>query len=209
MFARTRRALAVDLRSAGRSEKPPGAFSIADCADDLARLLDALDLPVVDVVGSALGSLAGAVLAIRHPARVRRLLMCAVSDDVGGVTADYLTARAARVRTEGMRAVIESSLKNAFAAPRAAYRPIYLANHPDAYAELSLALTGLRVDWGAIAAPTLVASGAHDFIWPPEHGRHVANLVPSARFALLPDAGHFPHLQTPDALVALATDFLA
>ena len=51
-----------------------------------------------------------------------------------------------------------------FAAPRAAYRPIYLANHPDAYAELSLALTGLRVDWGAIAAPTLVASGAHDFI---------------------------------------------
>jgi hypothetical protein len=25
----------------------------------------------------------------------------------------------------------------------------------------------------------------------------------------LPDAGHFPHLQTPDALVALATDFLA
>jgi 3-oxoadipate enol-lactonase len=30
MFARTRRALAVDLRSAGRSEKPPGAFSIAD-----------------------------------------------------------------------------------------------------------------------------------------------------------------------------------
>jgi pimeloyl-ACP methyl ester carboxylesterase len=33
--------------------------------------------------------------------------------------------------------------------------------------------------------------------------------VPGARFALLPDAGHFPHLQTPDALVALATDFLA
>ena len=168
MFARTRRALAVDLRSAGRSEKPPGAFSIADCADDLARLLDALDLPVVDVVGSALGSLAGAVLAIRHPARVRRLVMCAVSDDLGGVTADYLTARAARVRTEGMRAVVDSSLKNAFpetsAAQRAAYRPISLANHPDAYAELSLALTGLRMDWGAIAAPTLVASGAHDFI---------------------------------------------
>ena len=213
MFARTRRALAVDLRSAGRSEKPPGAFSIADCADDLSRFLDALDLPVVDVVGSALGSLAGAVLAIRHPARVRRLVMCAVSDDLGGVTADYLTARAARVRTEGMRAVIDSSLKNAFpeafAAQRAAYRPIYLANHPDAYAELSLALTGLRMDWGAIAAPTLVASGAHDFIWPPEHGRHVASLVPGARFALLPDAGHFPHLQTPDALVALATDFLA
>lgn len=213
LFARTRRAIAVDLRSAGQSEKPPGPFSIEDCADDLARFLDALDLPQVDVVGSALGSLAGAVLAIRHPARVRRLVMCAVSDDLGGVTADYLTARAARVRTEGMRAVVDSSIGNAFpdafASQRAAYRPIYLANHPDAYAELSLALTRLRVDWAVIAAPTLVASGAHDFIWPPEHGRHVAARVPGARFALLPDAGHFPHLQTPDALVALTTDFLA
>ncbi len=212
LFARTRRAFAVDLRSAGRSEKPPGAFTLMDCADDLAHFLDALDLAQVDVVGSALGSLVGAVLAGRHPSRVRRLMMCAVSDDLGGVTADYLTARANRVRTEGMRAVVDSSLKNAFpdafAAQRLAYRAIYLANHPAAYAELSLALTRLRVDWGAIVAPTLVASGAYDFIWPPEHGRHVATLVPGARFALLPDAGHFPHLQTPDALVALATDFL-
>lgn len=211
LIAASRRALAVDLRCAGRSEKPPGAFSIEDCADDLARFLDALDLPRVDVIGSALGSLVGAVLAIRHPARVRRLMMCAVSDDLGGVTADYLTARSARVRQEGMRAVVDSSLKNAFpdafAAERAAYRPIYLSNQPDAYAELSLALTRLRVAWGEIQAPTLVAPGAHDFIWPPEHGRKVADMIPGARYHVLTDAGHFPHLQTPAALAELAAGF--
>jgi 3-oxoadipate enol-lactonase len=211
-FAATRRALAVDLRAAGRSEKPPQAFSIEDCANDIARLLDTLGLPRADVIGGALGSLVGAVLAIRHPARVRKLMMCAVSDDLGGVTAEYLAARAARVVTEGMRAVADASLKNAFpdafAAERAAYRPIYLANHPAAYAALSLALTRLRVDWGAIRAPALVASGAHDFIWPPAHGQHVAGLIDGARFAVLPTAAHFPHLQTPAELVALATAFL-
>ncbi len=208
-----RRAIAVDMRCSGRSEKPPGPFSIEDCARDLDAFLRALGLTQVDVIGSALGSLVGAVLAIHHPARVRRLMMCAVSDDLGGVTADYLTARSARVRIEGMCAVVESSLKNAFpdafAAERAAYRPIYLANQPDAYAELSLALTRLRVDWGRIAAPTLVAPGAHDFIWPPDHGRKVTAMIPGARFTILTEAGHFPHMQTPHALAELAAAFLA
>lgn len=213
LIGATRRAIAVDLRCSGRSEKPPGAFTIEDCARDLVGLLDALGLARVDVIGSALGSLVGAVLAIHHPTRVRRLMMCAVSDDLGGVTADYLVARSARVRVEGMRAVVDSSLKNAFpdafAAERTAYRPIYLANQPDAYAELSLALTRLRVDWARIAAPTLVAPGAHDFIWPPEHGRKVADMIQGARFTILTEAGHFPHLQTPRALAALAAEFLA
>lgn len=215
LFARSRRAIAVDLRCAGRSEKPPGSFEIADLADDLDRLLNILNLAMVDVVGSALGSLVGGVLAARHPARVRRLVLCAVSDDLGGATATYLAERSSRVRQIGMRGVADASLTNAFpdahAEARAAYRPIYLANDPDGYAELSLALTRLRMGeagWSAIKAPTLVASGAHDFIWPPPHGKHVASLIHGARFKVLSDAGHFPHMQTPEALVSMATAFL-
>ena len=210
LLAASRRTLAVDLRNAGRSEKHPGSFAIEDLADDLARL----DLPKVDILGGALGSLVGAVFAEHYPDRVRRLMMCAVSDDLGGQTADYITERAERVRRAGMRGVVDASLRNAFpdahAAARAAYRPIYLANDPTAYAELSLALARLRMGpdrWGRLQVPTLVASGAHDFIWPPEHGRHVAAMIPRAAFALLPDAGHFPHMHTPDALVAMASAF--
>ena len=215
LFARSRRTIAVDLRCAGRSEKPMAAFGIADLANDLDKFLGVLGLGTVDVVGAALGSLVGALLATRHPSRVRRLVMCAVSADMAGTTADYLTERASRVRRDGMRAVADASLGNAFpdnyAAAKARYRPLYLANYPAAYANLSLALADLRMtatEWSAIRAPTLVASGEHDFIWPHQHGRHVAALIPGAQFALLPDAGHFPHMQTPDALVALATDFL-
>src|SRR5271165_4103108 len=158
LLATDRRVLAVDMRCAGRSEKPPGAFALADVADDLDELLRALNLEgPVDVIGAALGSLAGALLAIRHPARVRRLMMCAVAPDMAGPTRAYITARAVKVRVAGMRAVTDASLANSFpesrAAERAAYRGIYLGNDPVAYAELSLALGRLEMtpaDWGAV-----------------------------------------------------------
>ena len=215
LLATDRRVIAVDLRCAGRSEKPPGAFALADAADDLATLLPAIGAgEPVDVIGAALGSLVGAVLAVRHPARVRRLMMCAVAPDMAGPTRDYVAARAEKVRVVGMRGVADASLNNSFPethpAERAAYRAIYLANDPNAYAELSLALGRLAMteaDWGAIRAPTLVASGAGDFLWGPALGREVAALVPGARFAVMDDAAHFPHLQAPATLAGLAREF--
>jgi 3-oxoadipate enol-lactonase len=169
----------------------------------------------VDVIGAALGSLVGALLAIRHPDRVRRLLVCAVAPDMAGPTRAYLADRAETVRVVGIRGVAEASLANSFPAAypaeRTAYRAIYLGNDPAAYAELSLALARLEMapaDWGAIQAPVLVASGAHDFLWLPGIGRQVAAVIPGARFAVMEDAGHFPHLQAPQSLLRLARGFL-
>ena len=215
LLAADRRVIAVDMRCAGRSEKPPGTFALSDVADDLDALLRVMGLESVDVVGAALGSLVGALLAIRHPARVHRLMMCAVAPDMAGPTRTYLAERADRVRAAGMRGVAEASLANSFPAShpeeRAAYRGIYLGNDPAAYAELSLALGRLEMtaaDWGAIRVPVLVASGAHDFLWPPEIGREVAALIPNAQFEVMKDAGHFPHLQAPKTLARLARSFL-
>jgi len=210
------RVIAVDLRCAGRSEKPPGAFTLADIADDLSAFLRLLHLDgPVDVIGAALGSLVGALLAIRHSTLVRRLMMCAVAPDMAGPTRAYLAERANKVRVVGMRGVADASLGNSFPAShpeqRAGYRGIYLANDPDAYAELSLALARLEMtpaDWGSIRVPVLVASGAHDSLWPPAIGREVASLIPGAQFKVMEDAGHFPHLQAPETLVRLARDFL-
>ena len=172
--------------------------------------MDALRLDTADIVGSALGSLVAVVMALRHPARVRRLVLCACAPEITDTARDYLATRAERVRQGGMRPVADASLKNAFPdlheAARRAYRPHFLANDPAGYAELSLALTRLKIapaDFARIAAPTLVIQGAHDFIWPPETGRRVAALIPGARFHLLPDGAHFPHLQVPDELATV------
>ena len=215
LLAPDRSVIASDMRCPGRSEKPRGAFSLIDVADDLDAMLRGLNVDRADVIGAALGSLVGGLLAARHPGRVRRLIMCAVAPDMAGPTRAYLVERAEKVRVVGMRGVAEASLANSFpesrAAERAAYRGIYLGNDPAAYAELSLALARLEMtpgDWGAISAPSLVASGAHDFLWPPPIGEQVAALIPGARFAVMEDAGHFPHLQAPQSLARLARGFL-
>ena len=215
-LASDRRVIAVDCRCAGRSEKPVGSFELTDIADDIEALLQALDIAdPVDVIGAALGSLVGALLAIRHPARLRRLMMCAVAPDMAGPTRAYVAERAEKVRVVGMRGVADASLANSFPAShpeqRAAYQAIYLGNDPAAYAELSLALARLEMtadDWGAIRVPVLVTSGAHDFLWPPEIGRQVADLIPGAKLMTMEDAGHFPHLQAPETLIGLARGFL-
>jgi 3-oxoadipate enol-lactonase len=75
LLAADRRVIAPDLRCAGRSEKPPGGFALAEAADDLDALLGVLSINRVDMIGAALGSLVGALLAIRHPDRVGRLMM--------------------------------------------------------------------------------------------------------------------------------------
>jgi 3-oxoadipate enol-lactonase len=134
---------------------------------------------------------------------------------MAGPTRDYVADRAAKVRVVGMRGVAEASLANSFPAThpgqRAAYRAIYLGNDPAAYAELSLALARLDItaaDWASIRATVLVASRAHDFLWPPDIGRQVVALIPGARFVVMDDAGHFPHLQAPESLLHLARGFL-
>ncbi len=216
LLSSRRRVVAMDCRCAGGSEKPTSFFAFDALADDAAALLRHLDIATADIAGAAMGSLIGILLAGRHPGLVRRLAMFAVAPDMSGPTADYLTARAGRVRQDGMRAVMDASLRNAFPdgfeAERAAYRPIYLGNDPAAYASLSLALaqTSFGPDiWAAVRCPALVVSGARDFIWPPELGRETAARIAGACFEILRDAGHFPHMQTQAALAEAAGRFFS
>lgn len=215
VLAPHRRVIAVDLRSAGRSEKPPAPFGMDDCAQDLSALLGALNIGQCDVLGAALGTFVAFRLALREPALVRRLILCTAALGISERTAAYVGERAARVRAEGMRVAVDVSLENAFPTPheaiRAAYRPLWLANDPAGYAELSLALGREQTsaaEWAKLTCPVLVTNGAADFIWPPEAGQAVAAAISGARYETLHRAGHFPHLQAADDLAALSLQFL-
>ncbi|MSP05914.1 MAG: alpha/beta fold hydrolase [Acetobacteraceae bacterium] len=211
-----RRVIAPDLRSAGRSEKPPVPFSMDDCAQDLIALLAEMNVAQCDVLGAALGSFIAFRMALRQPALVRRMTLCAAAIGISEGTATYIGERAARVRAQGMRVAVDTSLENAFPTPheaiRAVYRPLWIANDPAGYAELSLALGRERTsvaDWGKLTCPVLVTNGAADFIWPPKAGQEVAAAIPGARYETLHRAGHFPHLQAPADLAALVLEFFS
>ena len=78
-LARAFHVIAYDQRGLGQTDKPEGPFTMADYADDAAALLDALGHEQVDVVGVSFGGMVAQHLAIRHPQRIRRLVLCCTS----------------------------------------------------------------------------------------------------------------------------------
>jgi pimeloyl-ACP methyl ester carboxylesterase len=62
---------------------------------------------------------------------------------------------------------------------------------------------------GGVTAPALVVWGEADRIGDPEFGRAFAAAIPGAGFTLLPEAGHLPQIETPDALIAVVWAFAA
>jgi pimeloyl-ACP methyl ester carboxylesterase len=56
--------------------------------------------------------------------------------------------------------------------------------------------------------PTLIVWGERDQTIPVSHGRRAHEAIPGSRFELLPRAAHFPHLEDPEALAAVLSDFL-
>ncbi|MGQ4427962.1 alpha/beta fold hydrolase, partial [Streptomyces violaceoruber] len=60
-----------------------------------------------------------------------------------------------------------------------------------------------------VDVPALVVWGESDRIVTPVYGRAVARAIPGARFVEVPEAGHLPHLEAPDATWAAMEPFLA
>jgi pimeloyl-ACP methyl ester carboxylesterase len=77
-----RRVIAFDNRGHGRSQKfyDPAAYSLTEMAEDARALLDALDIPVADVMGYSLGGRIAAFLARAHGHRLRRLILGGLGD---------------------------------------------------------------------------------------------------------------------------------
>jgi 3-oxoadipate enol-lactonase len=71
--------IGYDQRGLGQSGNPPGNFTMQDYADDAARLLDHLEIDRIPVVGVSFGGMVAQEFALRHAARVSRLVLACTS----------------------------------------------------------------------------------------------------------------------------------
>jgi pimeloyl-ACP methyl ester carboxylesterase len=212
-LAGRRTVIAPDLRGFGESALAP--FSIADLADDVAALLDALGHPRATVAGLSMGGYVALAFAQRHPARLAGLVLA--DTKAGPDTPEARQARGeaiALVRREGVAAYLEKQLPRLLApgaaeSVRARLRAIGGTQAPEAVIAGLEALRDRpdrRSELGAITVPTLIVVGAEDGLTPPTEARSMAAAISGARLVEVPGAGHISNVEAPDAFgSALAT----
>ncbi|MHC4876003.1 MAG: alpha/beta fold hydrolase [Planctomycetota bacterium] len=221
-FAQSHRVIAPDLRGFGQSDVTAGTVSMEQFADDVASLLDALNVtePVV-FCGLSMGGYIGWQFLARHRERVRALIQCdtrAIADGPEGVANREKLARL--VLENGTEPVAAAMLPNLFAeaatpARQAAIqgtRQIVLRTNPAGIAAASLGMAArpdVTAGLPSLDVPTLLIVGEHDRISTVDEMQSIADAIPDAQFAVIPDAGHMSPLENPEAANSAIAEFLA
>jgi 3-oxoadipate enol-lactonase len=207
--------LAYDQRGLGQSSVPPWPYAMSDFADDAAALLDAVGWEDCLVLGISFGGMVAQELAIRHPERVRRLVLaCTSAGGAGGasyplqelvnLSPEKASARrlelldtrwneAWRKEHPEMVALIADRMPSGAGEPPAQG----LTNQLAARAEHD---TSGRL--GTVACPTLVCGGRFDGIAPQPNSQFLASAIPGAQLEMF-DGGHAFFMQDATALPAI------
>jgi pimeloyl-ACP methyl ester carboxylesterase len=218
-LAARRRVITVDARGFGESpEESPedGPFAIADLADDLAALLDRLDVARATVLGMSMGGYAALAFAARHRDRLSALVLA--DTRAAADSADARAGRAAALATladAGPAAYLAGSLPQLLSPHAPPARVAHLrARAETRAASLRAGIEALRdrpdrtAELGAIACPTLVLCGTDDQVTPAAEMRQVAAAIDGARFVPLAGAGHMAHVEAPGPFLFALTSFL-
>lgn len=221
-------AVAPDLRGHGSSTKPTAeaAYSLEVFAADMAGLVDALGWERLVVLGHSMGGMVVQHLALRHGDRLDGLVLMDTGHGPVDVDREGVELGKAIVREGGMAALVDAQRK-AGPGPLDSPASIRLRETKPGYQEFGerKGLASADAMWlsmidelmdqddrlaqlGGLAMPTLVIVGEQDtpFLGPSER---MAETIPNARLAVLPDAGHSPQFENPDAWFAALAGFLA
>ena len=218
--------VAPDLRGFGWSERPDSrqAYAFENQVRTVLGVLDALEIERAHVVGHSYGGGVALWLANRHPERVRSLVL--VGSTLPGTeyetgrrlpSAGPLTPIAVRwmLRPAFLRSALESSYYDPDKvddALVASYRErLSVEGINRAFRGLTAKSSRPRgsLDLARLTIPTLVVWGAEDPLLPADSGRRFAEAIPNGRFLAIPECGHTPMEETPEAFVAAVEPFLA
>ncbi|HYG45093.1 MAG TPA: 3-oxoadipate enol-lactonase [Bordetella sp.] len=209
------RVLRYDTRGHGKSSVPAGEYSFAQLAGDVAGLLDHLDIARADFCGLSMGGPTGLQLALDHPQRVRKLVLCNTAARIGSV--DSWSTRIATVAQDGLEnmapAVVERWLSPAYRAAEPGLTQVLVdmlrRTSNEGYSANCAALrdADLRGRLGEIKAPTLVIAGTQDPAATPQDGRDLAAGIAGARYVEL-DTSHISNWEQPEAYTRAVADFL-
>ncbi len=212
-LARRAQVIAPSHPGFGHSELPKGMASVDDLSYFYLDLIESLDLRDLIVVGASFGGWIAAEIATKNCERLSRLVLIgAVGAKFGGRDKsdivdifatprsrwEELSFRNPAVWLRDYESLPEEELtamaRNREATAHFAWNP-YMYNPK------------LRGRLHRIRIPALFLWGAHDGFAPPAYGRSYCAAIPGAKFEEIAEAGHFPHMEQPEAVARRVIEF--
>jgi pimeloyl-ACP methyl ester carboxylesterase len=233
-FAERYRTIAFDNRGVGRSSKPAGPYTVREMADEAAGLLDTLGIARAHVVGVSLGGMIAQELALRHPERVRGLVLACTYPEPDD---EILERRQASVAQFGGTIAANGTTQIDMAAldPMMFFQHLLPAVFNQSFINTDLPrlmqLFAGALQWGfsmeaimaqveaamghrttdrlhGIGAPTLVITGDSDLLIPPGNSDVLASKIPGARLVKVPGGSHGFNFETPEVFNREVLSFL-
>jgi len=211
--------LAYDQRGLGRSEKPDLPYAMADYADDAAALMGEQGWDQALVVGVSFGGMVAQELAIRHPGRVKRLVLaCTSPGGAGGASFPFheIEHLKGEARARHMIPISDTRRDDAWAKANPDQYAMFVAmGAADPFADepghamgahRQLMARAAHDTWdrlGRIACPTMIAAGRHDGIALPGTQEKMAGRIPGAKMQFF-EGGHLFMIQDRTAFPAMA-----
>jgi 3-oxoadipate enol-lactonase len=215
--------LAYDQRGLGQSEKPDRPYAMADYADDAAALMESQGLDAALVVGVSFGGMVAQELVLRHPGRVKRLVVaCTSPGGAGGASFPFheIEHLKGEARAKYLIPISDTRRDESWAQA-----------HPEAYANLialgsqapfadepghamgahrQLEARAAHDTWDRlpeIACPVMIAAGRYDAIAQPATQERMAGRIPGAKLQFF-EGGHLFMIQDKAAVPAMAAFLL-
>lgn len=211
--------IVYDHRGIGSSTKVSEPFTIAQLADDTAALMSALELDTAHVMGISMGGMVAQELALRHPERLRSLVLgCTYAGGEGAALTGEETMRrlaesmASGDRPRAIRTAWEANVSARFADDPAweSFLEIGSANAVPVAVIMEQMRAIVEHDTSArladITAPTLVVHGTEDEMLPVSNAYAIAERIPDARLEIFEGVGHLFFWEEPERSAELVSE---
>lgn len=224
-FERDYRVVLFDHVGAGKSDlsqyQRAKYDSLQGYANDVIEIIDSTGVAPVTFIGHSVSAIIGALAAIQHPEKFKRLVMIGPSPCY--VNVDGYAGGFSRADIEGLLELLE----NNHLGWSSTMAPVIMGNsdRPELTAELNESfcrtdpeimkqfarvtfLSDNRADLPLLNTPTLILQCSEDLIAPQQVGEFVHRQVTRSHFVTLRATGHCPHLSAPDETLAAIKPYL-
>jgi len=206
------RAVSYDQRDIADSFTVANPYTMAEIADDVIRLMDALGIEKAHVAGFSFGGLVSLNVAVHHPGRVQSLIVGTAPDSRRPPTEFLrnLWNLDTAARTEAMFRAVLSEKGQRDPAMEATLRSVMSGGYtrPGSHRHASLATHDVSSKLPSITVPTLLIYGSDDPVATPEDGASLAADIPGARVAVVEGARHGVYWEFKDQTAHLINDFV-